>query len=381
MEKNTRIFDVMKKAGLDALIACRQDTVAYCAGYDTPQEYGATDNFIGGPFSYAFVDANQRKITLVVSAWGGANAETTFADEIIPFDVFDFFGDVDCHGAQQAALAKAVAALKGAKKVGIEFTALPVQAYTELLKLGCELVDAYPVLVESRKIKQPYEIERLRYICDIETYGMNCLMDMARNFTGGTELEIFNRVIARMSEKHGKLVRETGDFATGPRSNKLSGVSPAINREIQVGDSGICDMSTRINGYCCDCANTVVFGAEPNAEQKQLFQIVRDAFNAAYEKLVPGNTFYQVDTAAKEMFNKYGKEPIVYTGHQLGTNVNEPPRIQCFETDVIQPNMVVCIEPQNYTFDAGVTGVRLEHAVLITENGPETLTPFKWGLE
>jgi Xaa-Pro aminopeptidase len=125
----------------------------------------------------------------------------------------------------------------------------------------------------------------------------------------------------------------------------------------------------------------VVFGAQANAEQRKLFNIVKEAYDAGFVQLYPGNTMQAVDNATASVFRKYGMEPVVYTGHQVGCNVNDVPRILCYEQAVIEPNMVVCMEPQNYTHDAGQSGVRLEKVIHITASGPVELNRFEWGIQ
>ena len=379
---NKRIYECMDAAGMDALIVCRQDTVAYCTGFDTPLQYGATDNMANGAFTYAVADARNRKTTLIViDGMYQAAKDAGFADETVYFESFDFFKHIDCRSSLEACLKNVISSLKGAKTIGIEDMALPVIAYKEILKTGAEIKNAADVLDESRKIKQPYEIERLKYVASIEDAGQLRLLEYAHNFNNETEIEVYTGVYRSMCEAHKKRVNLTGDFASGKRIHKLSGVYGPIERQIQRGELGIFDMSTRIDGYWCDCTNTVIFGAEPNAEQKKYYKMVREAFDAGLDKLVPGNTFRDVDAAMSAVFHAYGKEPAVYGGHQVGCNVNEVPRIHCFPTDIVQPDMVLCIEPQNYAWDEGDTGVRLERVVLITEQGPELLNKFPWGID
>lgn len=379
---NDRIFKYMSAAAMDAMILCRQDNIAYATGYDTPMQYGSIDNFTNGPFSYAILDLHAKKTTLIVVDCHLKNAqESSFADEILSFESFDFFKPVDCMSAAKSCLKKAIAGLKGVRRIGIEELALPAWVYNEIYSLGTEIQSAFPVLWEARKIKQPYEIERLRYAASIVDAGQRYLTKLAANFEGGSEFEIHSSIYQYMCNLHKKPINLTGDFATGPRICCLSGVYGPSFREIQPGDAGILDMSIRINGYFCDCANTVIFGAKPNAEQKYYFQMVRDAFDAGFEKLIPGNRLSDVDAAINKVFEQHGTKPVVYSGHQIGCNVNEPPRIQNFVDDIIEPNMVLCIEPQNYSFSYGNTGVRLERAILITDDGPEALTTFPWGIE
>ena len=97
---------------------------------------------------------------------------------------------------------------------------------------------------------------------------------------------------------------------------------------------------------------------------------MRDAYEAGLEKLYPGNTLQDVDSAISGVYRKNGMEPAVYGGHQIGCGVNEKPRITCFGQDVIEPDMVVCMEPQNYLNGAGQSGVRLEKVIHVTPGRP-----------
>jgi Xaa-Pro aminopeptidase len=140
------------------------------------------------------------------------------------------------------------------------------------------------------------------------------------------------------------------------------------------------DISVRYHGYWCDCTNTVVLGAIPTDEQRRIFKIVREAYEVARSKLVHGNRLCDVSAAEADCYRRYGMEPQVYTGHQIGCGVNEEPRIVCYEDEIIEPGMVVCIEPQQYGSQGGGIGVRLEKVISITEGGPVELNTFEWGI-
>jgi len=379
---NERLFSMMEKERLDALVLCGPDNVAYATGYDAPLPYGAPDAFGACPLAFAVADCAAKSVALLVSNFTPAGPGV-FADEIRTFEIFDFFKPVEPQRALVERLGEILACrLKGARRVGVEHGRLPALVYRELAAYGArlQLVEAQGVLNEARKIKQPHEIERLRRAAEIEDAGQRRLLEYARDFHGETEMEIYAGVHRAMNEAAGHAVRISGDLATGPRINALSGVSGPVARRVLPGDPGIFDMSIREQGYWCDCTNTVVFGAQPNAEQRRLFNIVREAYDAGFALLYPGSTMQDVDTAVSSVFRKHGMEPVVYTGHQIGCNVNDVPRILCYERAVIEPGMVVCIEPQNYTHGAGVSGVRLEKVIHITAHGPVELNQFEWGI-
>jgi Xaa-Pro aminopeptidase len=79
-------------------------------------------------------------------------------------------------------------------------------------------------------------------------------------------------------------------------------------------------------------------------------------------------------------FARHGLPVTHYSGHQIGTGVNEPPRLVPYDDTVIEPGMVFAIEPGAYAGQGGRSGARAERMVLVTETGPDVLSAFTWGL-
>ncbi len=382
---NTKLFGAMQKDNIDLMILCRPDNVAYVTGYDTPISYGASDSCVDGAFTYAVVDAQRGKVTMLAAdcVFGSAK-ENSFADEVLPFGTMDFFEDKHYPQCLYSLFDDVLdGALKGAKRIAVEMLATPWFVKSAVDKrFSGETIDAQAWIDVIRMVKMPYEIERLRRAANALNAGHAEFMRQAREYREGmTEYDVYFAVYQAIFGAAGK-VTLTGDVATGPRVGRLAGISGPVDRVIQRGDNGIFDTSIRLNGYWCDCANTVTFGAKPSEKELDYFKMVRDVFNTGLSMLKPGNTLRGVDEAMKKVFNRYGHEPIVYSGHHVGCNVNEPARILCYDPDTpIVPNMVVCMEPQNFSGTDDGVGVRLEHMILVTENGAEELNTFKWGFE
>ena len=127
-------------------------------------------------------------------------------------------------------------------------------------------------------------------------------------------------------------------------------------------------------GYCSDMTRTVYFGG-PRAEERATYQAVLDAQQAAVAAVVAGVACGEVDEAARSVLRKAGlAEAFSHsTGHGVGLEIHEAPRIGTGQTNRLQAGMVVTIEPGAYL--PGRFGVRIEDMVAVTGSGGEVLTP------
>jgi Xaa-Pro aminopeptidase len=110
-------------------------------------------------------------------------------------------------------------------------------------------------------------------------------------------------------------------------------------------------------------------------EAKQLFGAVRDAQQAAINAIRPGTPVSQVDRAARNVLKKAGLGRFFThsTGHGVGLEIHESPRIAAGQTEILQPGMVITVEPGAYVPEKW--GVRIEDMVVVTDTGVEVLTP------
>ena len=134
------------------------------------------------------------------------------------------------------------------------------------------------------------------------------------------------------------------------------------------------DFGVILNGYCSDMTRTVHLGRASRRESF-VYNAVLEAQKAAVEAVRPGVTCGEVDAAARGVLRKAGLADYFAhsTGHGVGIEIHEPPRIAKKQPMKLAAGMVVTIEPGVYI--EGKFGVRIEDMVAVTETGGKVLTP------
>ena len=345
-----RLFQYMEQKEIDFLILDSLENVSYTSGMGIPVSYGALFAYGGGmPLAYSVVSLRDKKVTLICSNSFENYTKYASADQICFFENYNHFKKTDGESELMAILQEILSSAGTGCTVGIEQKSCPALIYKMLS--GFHIVDADMALRYARKIKTPEEIARIRRSVEIEDSGQNRLLEYSRNYQGETDFEMWSGIMLAMNEAAGKVARISGELALARNVEIRDGLGGPTGIKGSPGDMCRMDISIRYHGYWCDCTNTVVMGKKP-------------------------------DEAAAEakVYKKYGMEPQVYTGHQIGCGVNEPGRIVCYEHDLIESQMVVCIEPQQYGTPGEGIGVRLEKVIEITEKGPAELNKLCGGI-
>ncbi len=160
---------------------------------------------------------------------------------------------------------------------------------------------------------------------------------------------------------------------SGPKTASPHG-NPG-NRKIKKGDFVLFDLGVVYQGYCSDITRTVAFG-EPTDAQREIYETVRKAEQAAVDSVRPGVKAMEIDKAARNVIEQagYGSYFTHRVGHGLGISVHEYPSVTGTNELVLEEGMVFTIEPGIY--HPGITGVRIEDDVVVTADGVEVLTKF-----
>lgn len=136
----------------------------------------------------------------------------------------------------------------------------------------------------------------------------------------------------------------------------------------------ILDFGVILSGYCSDMTRTLYVG-RPTARARKMYDAVREAQQEAVREVRPGVSAGQVDAAARRVLERagLGRYFTHSTGHGVGLEVHEPPRLARGEREPLQEGMVITVEPGVYI--PGEGGVRIEDMVVVTATGCRVLTP------
>jgi len=134
------------------------------------------------------------------------------------------------------------------------------------------------------------------------------------------------------------------------------------------------DFGIILRGYCSDMTRTVYLG-KPRANERSAYEAVLEAQEAGVAAVRAGAICGEVDEAARGVLRKAGlAEAFSHsTGHGVGLEIHEPPRIGAGQSTRLLPGMVITIEPGIYL--AGQFGIRIEDMVAVTPTGGQILTP------
>ena len=229
---------------------------------------------------------------------------------------------------------------------------------------------AAPLIMPLRQIKDEDElalmIEAALTGCKLFEHILGFIRPSLAEFEVAAELEHQARLLGTEGMSFDTIV------ASGPRSALPHGRASAAKlprRGFVTLDFGVI-----LNGYCSDMTRTVYLG-KPRANERAAYEAVLEAQEAGVAAVAPGIRCAEVDEAARSVLRRAGlAEAFSHsTGHGLGLEIHEPPRIGAEETARLLPGMVITIEPGIYLVER--FGIRIEDMVAVTRNGGQVLTP------
>ena len=264
--------------------------------------------------------------------------------------------------------------LAGAGTLAMEMAFFP-------MIMGRKLQDRLPALLLSdcsgiidtqRIIKDEDEIALIHQAA---RYGDLVLMENRAGIrTGNSEMELQFSLLKSMSEKSGA---STDPFIiqvlSGERSaNPHGGPGP---EKFQPGDAVTIDFGVYYKYYWSDFCRTFFIG-RPEPKLETIYRVVLEAQLTAIERIRPGIPINEIDLAARRVIEKagFGEQFIHRTGHGLGLDIHEEPKITSKNEGILQEGMVFTVEPGIYL--PGLGGVRIEDDVVVTSRGALVLNTF-----
>jgi Xaa-Pro aminopeptidase len=255
----------------------------------------------------------------------------------------------------------------GARRVGFEAETVTVAQLRRLQELAAD-VELVPLqgLDRMRWRKDPQEIACISRAAQIAAAAFVEILPLVR--PGVVERDLALELEYRMRRLGADGAAFDAIVASGPRSALPHG--RASGRAIGPSDLVTVDWGAVVQGYHSDSTRTLVVG-RASGEQRQLYRLVREAQEAALAGLRPGMTGREADALARQRIAAagYGDHFGHGLGHGVGLAVHEGPTLSPREEAVLEPEVVVTVEPGVYL--PGWGGVRVEDLVVLREGGTE----------
>jgi Xaa-Pro aminopeptidase len=234
---------------------------------------------------------------------------------------------------------------------------------------GCEAVPTTAVVETLRLTKDAGEVARIRAAAAIADRALDTVR--RRLLDGLTESEFAAELDATMRHLGADDLSFETIVASGP-----NGARPhhtPSDRQIAQGDLVVIDFGALVDGYHSDMTRTLGVGTL-DEERRHMLDVVLASQAAGVAAVTSGVDCATVDKACRDLIEEAGMGDAFLhsTGHGVGLDIHEEPRVSSRSTATLRPGHVVTVEPGVYL--TGIGGVRIEDTVLVTEGGCERLT-------
>lgn len=262
------------------------------------------------------------------------------------------------------------------KNLGFE-SSVTFEFYKKLLKIGIILKPLKGLVEKLRTTKDKNEIASIRKALKRAEIAFLEIKPYVRQ--GIKERSIALRLEERLKKIGCSRIPFEIIVASG-RNSAMPHAKPS-EKKLQAGDLVIIDWGGEADGYFSDITRTFLIKGKNLQKKKEIYKIVLDANKKALFHISPGKYFSEIDNKAREVIKKagYGEFFGHGTGHGLGLQIHESPRISWDTKEKVKKNMIFTIEPGVYIPDFG--GVRIEDMVLVCEKHSVVLTSLPKKLE
>ena len=232
------------------------------------------------------------------------------------------------------------------------------------------LKDSPAIVERQRMVKDEDELDKIRVAVQLGAKLFDRAVEVIR--PGIKEVEVAAEMELAARRGGAEEMSFPTIVASGARSALPHG--RASDKAIAPGAFVVCDFGVILSGYCSDQTRTVWVGRVAK-DARPAYEAVLEAQQAAVQAVRPGITVGEVDSAARKVLQKagLGRYFTHSTGHGVGLEIHESPRVAQGQPEVLQSGMVITIEPGVYF--PGKWGIRIEDMVAVTAGGCEVLTP------
>lgn len=352
-----RLAEMLVERGLDSLLI--GDLVR---PGDSSRDSGADLAWLcgfGGSSGIAIIHADPARRPDFVTDFRYAERAPTEVGE--PFEI---------HIADTRLLPTVAGLIKG--KIGFDDATTSVAVSKRLIEAcgeNAEFVSTPSLTVDLRRVKDAAEEEAIAAAASLVDSVYEWTVE--QGLIGRSEREVALAIESRMRELGAEDPSFPSIVAAGPNSS-LVHAEPG-DRVIEADELVVIDIGAIVDGYCSDCTRTFATG-EVDPEAKQIYEVVLEAQLAALEGVRAGAEGQHVDALAREIIAGagYGEQFGHGTGHGVGVQVHEAPRLGKTSSDTLLAGDVVTVEPGIYF--PGRFGVRIEDLVVVQHGGHRNLS-------
>jgi Xaa-Pro dipeptidase len=345
-ERVARLRAAATAAGIDALLATSDESIAYLSGFRPLQL--------------------ERLFAVVIRAGAGGAI-------VVPrLDV----GQIDApagtlepvsYEASSDGMPELVRALAGVRRVGVEEDHLVFARASTLSESGFDLVPAASVVMSLRWRKDDGEIEKIRAACALVEGELEQTFSELR--PGAVERDVNARAESRLRDGGATAAHPLilfGENAANPHGEPGA-------RELRRGDVVCADLSACLDGYWGDLTRCATAGPASDWAQ-EAWRLVRDAQEAAIRACRVGAAAREVDAAQRRIVESRPDLGVCLhgAGHAIGLAVHESPFLVPRTGTPLEEGMIFTVEPGIY--EPGTGGIRLEDDVLVRRGEPELLS-------
>jgi Xaa-Pro aminopeptidase len=346
-----RLREQLVGAGVEALLVTRLPNVRYLTGFS-----GSAGMVLVGEDAAWFV-TDGRYAEQSQDQLGAAGVDATI--EIAP-----------TQADQRGVLA---AAAPSWSRIGLEahgVTWAQQRSYAEWFD-GAELIPTEHLVEGLRAVKGSGEVARIHVACAIADAALGDVLP--RLHEGITERAFALALELAMRERGASGTSFDTIVASGPNGSKPH--ARPTDRSIEPNELVVIDFGCIVDGYCSDMTRTVSAGA-PTAEAQHVWDVVAASQQAGRDAVRAGVACRAVDAASRAVIDDagWGASFAHGTGHGVGLEIHEAPRVASTADGTLEPGNVVTVEPGVYL--PGIGGVRIEDTVVVTEAGADALTAF-----